>query len=113
MSGITGFLGNGGIILALVLLGVAVASAVIFPLIQMITNFQEAKKSLAGFAGLALVVAIGYALAGSGVPEYAAAKGITASEFRLIGGLVNTALIATGLVAAYIVVDLIVGIIRN
>lgn len=113
MNAITGFLGNGGIILALVLLGIAVAASVIFPIIQTITNFGESKKSLAGFGGLLLVLVIGYVLAGSEVPAYAAEKGIDASQFKLIGGMINTAIIATALVSAYIIIDLLVGIIRD
>jgi hypothetical protein len=113
MSGITNFLGNGGIILALVLLAIAVATAIIFPIIQIVTNFGESKKSLAGVLGLAVVVAIGYALAGGTVPAYAVEQGISASQFKLIGALVNTAIIATTVVSAYIVIDLIVSIIRN
>lgn len=113
MNGITAFMGNGGIYIALVLLGIAIAVSVIFPIIQTLTNFAEAKKALLGIAGLAVVVLIGFALAGGELPAYAADKGISASQFRLIGALVNTALIATALVAAYIVLDLILSIIRS
>lgn len=113
MGGFTGFMGNAGIIIALVLLGIAIAVSVIFPLFHTLTNFEESKKALLGIAGLAVILLIGFALAGGEVPAYAAKEGITASEFRFIGALVNTAIIATALVAVYIVIDVVISIVRG
>lgn len=113
MGGFTGFMGNGGIIIALVLLGIAIAVSVLFPIYHTLTNFSEAKKALLGLAGLVVLLLIGYALAGGELPQYAADKGITASEFRLIGAMINTAIIATALVSVYIVIDVLTGIVRN
>lgn len=48
------------ILWAYLLVGIATISAVAFPLVQMITNPQKAKKSLLGVAALVAVVAIAY-----------------------------------------------------
>ena len=48
------------ILWAYLLVGIATISAVAFPLVQMITNPQKAKKSLLGIAALVAVVAIAY-----------------------------------------------------
>ena len=113
MGGFAGFMGNAGIYIAMVLLVVAIAVSLLFPIFNMLTNFEESKKALIGFAGLAVLALIGYALAGSVVPDYAVEKGISSGEFKLIGGIINTAIIATGIVAAYIVFDILMDIIRN
>ncbi|MDX9695169.1 MAG: hypothetical protein RBT49_05195 [Bacteroidales bacterium] len=48
------------ILWAYLLVGIATITAVAFPIIQMITNPQKAKKSLLGVAALVAVVAIAY-----------------------------------------------------
>jgi hypothetical protein len=113
MGGFTGFMGNAGIYIAEILLFIAIGISVLFAIYQMATNFNESKKALVGIAGLAVVMLIGYALAGSEVPAYAAEKGITGGQFRFIGALVNTAIIATAIVAVYIVIDVLMSIVRN
>lgn len=49
---------------------VSVASAVLFPIYTMITDFQKAKRSLLGVLALAVVVGIGYTLASSAIPTF-------------------------------------------
>lgn len=53
------------IVWAYVLTGIAVGFAVIFPVIQMITNPKNAKKGLMGIVALAVIIVIAYALASS------------------------------------------------
>ena len=113
MGGFSAFMGNTGIIIALALLGIAVAVSVLFPIFHMLTNFEEAKKALVGIAGLAVLLLIGFALAGGDVPQYAVDEGISASQFRIIGALINTALIATFIVGAYLIIDVIISVVRN
>lgn len=113
MGGFTAFMGNTGILIALGLLAIAVATAVLFPIFNMLTNFDEAKKALVGVAGLAVLLLIGFALAGGEVPQYAVDEGITAGQFRLIGALINTAVIATFIVGAYLIIDVIISVVRN
>ncbi len=48
------------LIWAYVLVGLAAASAVIFPLIRMVANPKNAKKSLIGLAGIAVIVFIAW-----------------------------------------------------
>ncbi len=47
---------------AVILTGIAVGFTVIFPVIQMITNPKNAKKSLLGIVALVVVIAIAYGL---------------------------------------------------
>lgn len=48
-----------------ILLGIASVSAIIFPVITMAQNPKNAKNALIGIVGLAVVFAIGYAMAGN------------------------------------------------
>ena len=48
-----------------ILLGLAAVSAIIFPVITMAQNPKNAKNALIGIVGLAVVFAIGYAMAGN------------------------------------------------
>lgn len=48
-----------------ILLGIAAVSAIIFPVITMAQNPKNAKNALIGIVGLAVVFAIGYAMAGN------------------------------------------------
>lgn len=113
MDAITNFMGNGGIYLALALLVIAIAVTVIFPLINLFTNFAEAKKALLSVAGLIVIVLIGYALAGNDLPEFAQDAGITLGQYKMIGAIINTAIIATLIMVGYIIVDLIMGFVRS
>jgi len=48
-----------------VLLGIAALAAIVFPLINMAQNPKSAKNALIGVVALAVVFALGYAMAGS------------------------------------------------
>lgn len=48
-----------------ILLGIAAVSAIIFPVMTMAQNPKNAKNALIGIVGLAVVFAIGYAMAGN------------------------------------------------
>ena len=61
----TDFILNFGIPLAYLALGIAILSAVAFPVIQMVTDFQKAKMAIAGVGVLLLVFLLSYMLAGS------------------------------------------------
>ena len=100
-------MGNGGVMIALVLLGIAIAVSVLFPIFNMLTNFEESKKALIGVAGLGVLVLIGFALASGDVPTWAADEGISSGQYKLIGAIVNTAIIATAMVAVFIVIDIL------
>jgi len=109
----TSFMGGAGIYIAMALLVIAIAVSLIFPLINMFTDFGEAKKALMGVGGLLVLVLIGFALASGELPEYAADKGISSMQFRMIGAMINTALLATAVMAFYLVFDIVIGIVRN
>lgn len=113
MDGILNFMGNGGLIIAIILLIVAIVASIIRPLYDLATDFAESKKALIGVLGLVVLVLIGFALAGGEVPQYAVEKGISAKEFRMIGAAINTAIIAIVIVAVYLVVDIVLNIVRN
>lgn len=113
MGGILDFMGNGGIYIAIILLIIAVVAALVRPVYDLFTDFAESKKALIGILGVGVLVLIGFALAGGELPQYAIDAGISAKEFRMIGAVINTALIATVIVVVYLVVDIILGIVRN
>tara|TARA_B100000809_G_scaffold251793_1_gene285717 strand:+ start:878 stop:1291 length:414 start_codon:yes stop_codon:yes gene_type:complete len=50
-----------------VLLGIAAITALVFPLITMVTNPKGAKNALIGVVGLVVICAIGFAMAGNEV----------------------------------------------
>lgn len=56
------FMTNYGIIICYILLAVAVLTAVVFPIIQLIQNPKGAKGALVGIGALVVVVGISYAL---------------------------------------------------
>lgn len=56
------FMTNYGIIICYILLAVAVLTAVVFPIIQLIQNPKGAKGALIGIGALVVVVGISYAL---------------------------------------------------
>jgi len=61
----TEFILNFGMPLAYIALGIAVLSAVAFPVLQMVTDFQKAKMAIAGVGVLFVVFLLSYMLAGN------------------------------------------------
>ena len=61
----TDFILNFGIPLVYVALAIAVLSAVAFPVLQMVTDFQKAKMAIAGVGVLFVVFLLSYMLAGN------------------------------------------------
>jgi hypothetical protein len=84
------FMVNYGIIICYILLGVAVAAAVIFPILQLAQNPKGAKGALIGIGLLAVVIGISYALASDVNPSK---MEITADDAKKVG---------VGLYAVYI-----------
>lgn len=113
MDAILNFMGNGGILLAVILLIVTFGAAIIGSILNMLSDLESAKKALIGILGLVVLLLIGFALAGGEVPQYAVEQGITPKSYKMIGAVINTALIASTIVGVYIVVDLILGMIRR
>lgn len=115
MDGISNFMGNAGILIALGLLGVALAITVIFSLLNLFSDFEGSKKGILGFVALAVLIIIGFALSSvpSQLPGFAIEKSITPGQYKAIGGVINTALIATVLMGVIIVVDFISGLVRR
>lgn len=117
MEVITNFMRDGGIPIAAVLLVIAVVASLVKPLINIVTNFEESKKALLGIVGLVVVFLIGYALSNGELTENMLKLPVedqpSASLLKLIGAGINTALIATVIMVVYLVVDLLMGIVRN
>lgn len=84
------FMTNYGIIICYILLAVAVLTAVIFPIIQLIQNPKGAKGALIGIVALVIVVGVSYALSSG---DAAAHLEITAEGAKQVD---------TGLFAFYI-----------
>ncbi len=76
---------DAGLYASYALLGVAVGSAVILPMLSSIKSPGELKKPLMALAGMAVLFVISYALSGSEVSALQAAKGVTENTSKLVG----------------------------
>ncbi len=74
-----------GLYLGYTFIIVAVAAAIVLPLINALKSPAGLLKSLAGVAGLVVVFLIAYAMSGSDVSARAASLGVTATGSKLIG----------------------------
>jgi hypothetical protein len=74
-----------GLYIFYVLLFIAVAAAIIFPLINSIKEPSTLGKSAIGIVSIVVLFVVSYAVSGSGVNLKAAAAGITESVSKLIG----------------------------
>lgn len=92
-----GFMTNYGIIVSYILLAVAVAAAVIFPIIELARNPKNAKSALIGVGALVVVIGISYALGSGDNPSNMEITEETARQ------------IDTGLFAFYILAVLAIG----
>ncbi|NLF41487.1 MAG: hypothetical protein GX587_02210 [Bacteroidales bacterium] len=82
---------NIGIYLTYVLLGICVLVALVFPLVQLVTNFSKAKTAVFGILGLAIIVVLGYLFSSTEVSEVAIKMGVGPNGVRLIGaGMITT-----------------------
>lgn len=82
---------NIGIYLTYALLGLCIIVALVFPLIQLVTNFGKAKTAVFGIIGLAIIVVLGYFFSSAEVSEVATKMGVGPNGVRLIGaGLITT-----------------------
>ncbi len=81
------------ILWAYILTGIAVGVTVIFPVIQMITNPKNAKKSLLGIVALVVVIAIAYGLSSSevlGIRNPDLVKYDVPSTLKYAGTMINS-----------------------
>ena len=74
-----------GLYLSFILLGVAIASAVVMPLLHAIKHPAGMVKSLFGIGGLVLLFLLAYSLSGSELAPKAVALGVDESGSKLIG----------------------------
>jgi hypothetical protein len=79
------FMIDAGLYLAYALFGVGVLAAIGFPLVEMVTNLETAKKTLISVGSLVLIFGLSYVLSGSEVLDSYQKFGITASSSKLIG----------------------------
>jgi uncharacterized membrane protein len=82
---------------------VAVAAAIVLPLINAIKHPAGLLKSLAGVGALVLVFVIAYVISGSEVSTRAAASGINATSSKLIGAGLTMFYIVFGAAAVGVV----------
>jgi hypothetical protein len=94
---------DAGLYTSYVLIGIAIVSAVVLPLLNAVKSPGELKKGLFALLGMIILFVISYAMAGSEVSTEHAAKGITSSTSKLVGA----GLIMLYLVSAIAVVGLI------
>lgn len=74
-----------GLYLSFILLGVAIASAVVMPLLHAIKHPAGMVKSLFGIGGLVLLFLLAYSLSGSELAPKAIALGVDEAGSKLIG----------------------------
>jgi len=79
------FMIDAGLYLAYALFGVGVLAAVGFPLVEMVTNLESAKKTLLSVGSLMVIFGLSYVLSGNEVLDSYQKFGITASSSKLIG----------------------------
>ncbi len=83
-----------GLYATYVLLGVAVAAAIIFPIINSLSNPRSLMRAGAAIVGILVLFGIGYAMSDSKISNAAIAAGLDESGVKLIGA---------GLIMFYIV----------
>ncbi len=76
---------DAGLYTGYVLLIVALLSAIILPLVNILQSPGDLKKALFAIIGMVVLFGISYALAGSEVSADHAAKGITGNTSKLVG----------------------------
>lgn len=88
------------IVWAYILTGLAVGFAVIFPVIQMITNPKNAKKGLLGIVALAVFVFVAYAMSSTeilGITNPELAHYDVPSTLKYAGTMINSIYILAGI----------------
>jgi hypothetical protein len=86
---------DAGLYVSYALLTVALLSAIILPLVNVLQSPGDLKKALFAIIGMVVLFVISYALAGSEVSADHAAKGVTANVSKLVGaGLIMFYLIS-------------------
>jgi len=76
---------DAGLYLAYALFGVGVLAAIGFPLVEMVTNLESAKKTFLSVGSLVVIFGLSYVLSGNEVLDSYQKFGITASSSKLIG----------------------------
>ena len=93
-----------GLSFVYILFGLAVAASILLPLVSAVKNPKSLVKFGISIGVLLVVFLIGYAISGDEVSKIAAAKGITATDSKVIGAGFITfyiALIAAALGLVY------------
>ncbi|MBX2962599.1 MAG: hypothetical protein KF687_08810 [Cyclobacteriaceae bacterium] len=86
---------DAGLYTGYALFAIALLSAVVLPLVNVLKSPGDLKKALFAILGMVVLFGISYALAGSEVSADHAAKGITSNVSKLVGaGLIMFYLIA-------------------
>lgn len=106
-------IGTIGIPLALLLIVLAVVLSLVFPVLNVVTNTQGAKKSLASVGVMALVFIVAYVISSSDLPIYASKAGVSSSQFKLISAGLNTFLITLALTVVVLVYDIVKGFVNK
>lgn len=86
------------IVWAYVLTGIAVGFTIIFPIIQMITHPEQAKKGLLGIGALVVVIAIAYVMSSTellGIKNPELVKYDVPSTLKYAGTMINSIYVLT------------------
>ncbi len=113
MQTILDFFTNVGLPIAYILIIVVLVLTLGFALLNIITDFASAKKAIISFFGVVVVVLIGFAMAGSEVPAYLTKHDISLSLYKWISAGLFVAGLGTVVAFGYLILDLLLGIVRN
>lgn len=106
-------IGTIGIPLALVMIVVALALSVVFPVLDVIKHFDQAKKSLIGVGAMVAIFVIAYVTSSSDLPPYAAKANVSPSQFKLISAGLSTFLITLLLTVVVVIYDVVRGFVNR
>ena len=113
MGGLLNFFTNIGLPISYVLLIAALVLTLGFALMNIMTDFASAKKAIISFFAVVVVMLIGFATAGSEIPGYLTRFDISLSLYKWISAGLFVAGLGTVIAFGYVIVDLLLGIVRN
>lgn len=106
-------IGTIGIPLAIVLIVLALVLSLAFPIFNMVTNIEAAKKSLMGIGIMVGIFILAYVTSSSELPSYAAKANVSPSQFKMISAGLNTFLITLTLTVVVLIYDVVKGFVNR
>lgn len=90
---------SGGLYLSYIIMGIAIVSVIVLPLVKSLQSPKDLLRSISGVGFLAVIFLISYVISGDEVSMSAASLGITPTGSKLIGA---------GLISLYIIFGFVI-----